>query len=49
MRIKNGVLLRFLGLGGKRGHADSTADCGHANKKIPYVYAFSTYWKTQTP
>ena len=22
--------------------ADSTADCGHANKKIPYVPAFST-------
>ena len=36
-------------LDGKRGHADCgqhcgqrTADCGHANKKIPYVSAFST-------
>ena len=36
---KRGLRLhRIGGLGGKRGHAD----CGHANKKIPYVSAFST-------
>ena len=34
--------MRYKGLGGKRGHADSPADSGHANKKIPYVSALST-------
>ena len=45
MQLKCGHMCftcRFLRLGGKRGHADSTADSGHANKTISYVSAFST-------